>query len=175
MNFFFFFAGTSRGMQDFIVPWPGIKPATPAVEVPNLNHLTVRGVLLLIIAVSSFSSPFIHFLSGFGNGKKKKKEILKHSKRRNWNRSLQSFPNVWCYTTAQGERSNSKRRDASLMTSEQHRKQPIPSLSLACHETAPCFKDTAETFDLFICTAKYMSPVHTQSHLDTHPWETNLG
>ena len=70
-----FFLRSHPQARRILGPWPGSKPATPAMAVPSLNHLTVRGVLLLIIAVSSFPSPF---LSRFGNEKKKKrKEELK--------------------------------------------------------------------------------------------------
>lgn len=66
-----FFLRSHPQARRILGPWPGSKPATPAMAVPSLNHLTVRGVLLLIIAVSSFPSPF---LSRFGNEKKKKKK-----------------------------------------------------------------------------------------------------
>lgn len=108
------------------------------MEVPSLNHPDRQGspfidhcCIIFFLAFHSF--PFQVWKPFFGEWKKKKKKYL-NTLRRNWNRSLQSFPNVWRCTTAKGDRSNSKCRDVSLMTSEQHRKQTIPPLSLACHE-----------------------------------------
>ena len=39
----FFFLATLRGMWD-LVPWPGIEPVPPALEVQSLNHGTTREV-----------------------------------------------------------------------------------------------------------------------------------
>ena len=63
--FFFRLLATVRGI---LVPWPGIKPMAPAVEVWSLNHWTDREIpcaLLLLEVVylkMNFSGKFIDFL-----------------------------------------------------------------------------------------------------------------
>ena len=44
LNFFFFFL-PHHAVCRILVPWPGIKPAPPAVEARSLNHWTAMEVL----------------------------------------------------------------------------------------------------------------------------------
>ena len=47
-------------MCRILVPWPGIKPAPPAVEVQSLNHWTVREILLDPF-LKTLHAPSIHW------------------------------------------------------------------------------------------------------------------
>ena len=52
-NFFFFFLTfwLCSGACGILVPWPGIKPVPPAVEVQSLNHWTTREALGFLFIV----------------------------------------------------------------------------------------------------------------------------
>ena len=52
---FWFFGHKACGI---LVPWPGIKPTNPAMEMQSLNPWTTREVPRLVIALSFFSLPF---------------------------------------------------------------------------------------------------------------------